>query len=151
MAATKTISGTVTVAGQSQALTASVVDYYATGDDAFVGKIDADTGEYDVAQAPFTYPATVMAGSSGTLGTTSDYADSSMAVVLGTTHVTYAVTAQTWSSSSVLVAITDQIYDPQNNLIETDVTNYTLTDSGVLSFMSATAQSSAVTLTVTAQ
>jgi hypothetical protein len=147
----KTISGTVTAAGQTQALTTSVVDYYANGDDAFVGETDPSTGEYDVAQAPFTYPASVVAGSSGTLGTTSNYADSTMAVVLGTTQVSYAVTAQSGSSNSVLVAITDQIYDPQNNLIETDVTNYSLTSSSVLSFTSATANGTIGSLTVTAQ
>lgn len=149
---TKTISGTITANGQSLMFpTVAVADYYATGDDAFLGETDPNTGEYDVAQTSFTYPVSVVAGSSGTLGTTSNYADSTMAVILGTTQVSYAVTAQSGSSSSVLVAITDQIFDPQNSPIETDVTNYSLNSSGVLSFTSATAQGSLGSLTVTAQ
>jgi hypothetical protein len=147
---TETISGTVTVAGQTAAIPTSVVaDFYATGDSAFVG--ETGTGEYDVAQTAFTYPTTVMAGSSGVLGTTSNYTDSTVGVALGTTQVSYAVTAVAGSTSSVMVAVTDQISDTQSNLLETDVTNYSLTDSGVLALVSATAQTSSESLTVTAQ
>jgi hypothetical protein len=146
----ETISGTVTVAGQTSAYpTTSVADYYATGTDGFVGETGAN--EYDVAQTAFTYPATVMAGSSAILGTTSNYTDSTMGVAQGTTQVSYAVTAAAGSSILVMVAVTDQVYDTQNTLLETDVTNYSLTDGGVLSFVSATVQSASGTLTVTAQ
>jgi hypothetical protein len=92
-----------------------------------------------------------MAGSSGVLGTTSNYTDSTMGVALGTTQVSYAVTAVAGSTSSVMVAVTDQISDTQSNRLETDVTNYSLTDSGVLALVSATAQTSSESLTVTAQ
>ena len=147
---TETISGTVTAAGQTAAIPTSVVaDFYATGDSAFVG--ETGTGEYVVAQTAFTYPTTVMAGSSGVLGTTSNYTDSTVGVALGTTQVSYAVTAVAGSTSSVMVAVTDQISDTQSNLLETYVTNYSLTDSGVLALVSATAQTSSESLTVTAQ
>jgi hypothetical protein len=146
---TQSISGTVSAAGQSAPLSVTVTDYYATGDDAFLG--ETGSGEYDVAQAPFAYPTAVMAGSSGILGTTSDYTDSTISVSQGTTQVSYAVTAVSGSSTSVMVAITEQVHDTQNNLIETDVTNYSLTSAGVLTFVSATAQNASESLQVTAQ
>jgi hypothetical protein len=149
LAQTETISGTVTAAGQSEPYSSSVTDFYATGNDAFVG--ETGTNEYDVAQAPFTYPTAVMAGSSGVLGTTSNYTDSTMAVAQGTTQVSYAVTAVSGSSTSVMVAITDQVNDTQGTSVETDVTNYSLTDAGVLSLVSASVQDSSGTLTVTVQ
>jgi hypothetical protein len=146
---TETISGTVSAAAGSVPYSLSVTDFYATGNDAFLG--ETGSNEYDVAQAAFAYPATVMAGSSGVLGTTSDYTDSSMSVSQGTTQVSYAVTAVSGSSSSVMVAITEQVHDTQNNLVETDVTNYNLTSAGVLTFVSATAQDASGSLQVTAQ
>jgi hypothetical protein len=145
----ESISGTVTAAGTTTPYSSSVTDFYATGNDAFVGEIG--TSEYDVAQAPFTYPTAVMAGSSGVLGTTSNYTDSTMGVAQGTTQVSYAVTAVSGSSSSVMVAVTDQVDDTQGTLVETDVTNYSLTDAGVLSLVSASVQNSSGTLTVTVQ
>lgn len=146
---TRTISGTVTAAGQSAPYSSSVVDYFATGTDAFLG--ETGNSEYDVAQTPFQYPASVMAGSSGILGTTSDYTDSTMSVSQGTTQVSYAVTAVSGSSTSVMVAITDQIQDTSNNPVETDVTNYSLTSAGLLTFVSATAQNASGSLQVTTQ
>ena len=146
---TQTISGTVSADGQSAPYSSSLIDYYATGDYAFLG--ESGTSRYDVAQAPFEYPTVVMAGSSGTLGTVSDYSDSTMSVSQGTTQVTYAVTAVSGSSSSVMVAITDQVDDTQNNLVETDVTNYNLTNTGVLTFVSGTVQNASVSLQVVVQ
>jgi hypothetical protein len=145
----ETISGTVTAAGQSAPYSSSVTDFYATGNDAFVG--ESGTNEYDVAQTAFTYPTTVMAGSSGILGTASNYTDSTMGVAQGTTQVSYAVTATAGSSSSVMVAVTDQVYDTQSTLVDTDVTNYSLTDAGVLLLVSASVQNSSGTLTLTVQ
>lgn len=145
----ESISGTVSAAGQSVPYSLSVTDYYATGDDAFLGETGGN--EYDVAQAAFAYPATVMAGSSGVLGTTSDYTDSTMSVSQGTTQVSYAVTAVSGSSSSVMVAITEQVHDTQNNLVETDVTNYNLTTAGALTFVSASVQDASGSLQVSAQ
>src|SRR5579863_2460039 len=147
LAQSQSISGTVSAAGGSAPFSVSVTDYYATGDDAFLG--ETGTNEYAVAQAPFQYPITVMAGSSGILGTTSDYTDSTMSVSQGTTRVSYAVTAVSGSTSSVLVAITNQVEDAQGSPLETDVTNYNLTDAGVLTFVSATTQNINESLQVT--
>jgi hypothetical protein len=146
---TQSISGTVSAAGQSAGYSVSVTDYYATGDDAFLG--ETGSNEYTVAQAPFQYPTTVMVGSSGILGTTSDYTDSTMSVSLGTTQVSYAVTATSGSSSSVTVAITYQVQNTQNTAVETDVTDYNLTAAGVLTFVSASTQNASESLQVTTQ
>ena len=147
---TQTIAGTITAAGQTAALPAtSVVDYYASGTDAFLGETGA--AEYDVAQAPFTYPTMVVGGSTGTLGTISRYTDSTMSVPLGTAEVTYAVTAPVDPGSPVLVKLTDQIKDTQGMVTETDVTSYDLSGAGILTLVSSSAQNSSGTLLATVQ
>jgi hypothetical protein len=147
---TQTLSGTITANGQTVTLpTASVVDYYASGTDAFLG--ETGSSEYDVAQTPFTYPTMVVGGSAGTLGTISRYSDSTMSVPLGTTEVTYAVTAPVDPSSPVLVKLTNQIKDAQGSVTETDVTSYDLSSAGILTFVSASAQTAQGTVLATAQ
>lgn len=147
LAQTETISGTITAEGQSATYSSAAVDYYATGDYALLG--ETTSSEYDVAPSAFTYPASVTAGSSGVLGTTSDYTDSSMNTPAGTTQFSYAVTAQSGSTTAVSVAITEQIYDTGSNLLQTDVTSYSLSDAGVLTLVSASVQNSSESLTVT--
>jgi hypothetical protein len=146
---TQTLSGTLTANGQSSPYTASVVDYYASGTDAFLG--ETGSSEYDVAQTPFTYPTMVVGGSSGTLGTISRYSDSTMSVPLGTTEVTYAVTAPVDPGSPVLVKLTNQIKNAQGSVTETDVTSYDLSGAGVLTLVSASAQNAGGMLLATAQ
>lgn len=146
---TETISGTVTAAGQSAPYSASVTDYYAAGSGAVLG--ESTTQEYDVVQSPFTYPTSVVGGSGGILGTVSRYTDSSLGVPLGTAQISYAVTAPADPSSPVSVQFTTKIYDVQNMLTRTEVTTFSLTSASVLSFVSAGAQNTSGTLTVTAQ
>jgi hypothetical protein len=147
---TQTIAGTITAAGQTFPLPAtSVVDYYDSGTDAFLGETGASA--YDVAQSPFTYPTMVVGGSTGTLGTISNYTDNTMSVSLGTTEVTYAVTAPVDPSSPILVKVTNLNKDPMGTVIETDVTSYTLTSSGILTLTSASAQNATITLLATVQ
>jgi hypothetical protein len=74
-----------------------------------------------------------------------------MSVSLGTTQVTYAVTAATQTNGPLTVKVTNKIYDTQNVLIETDVTTYSLNSSNVLAFTAGDVQSSSGNLTVTAQ
>ena len=149
LAQTQTIAGTITADGQSTNFSLQSVDYYATGDYALLG--ETTSSEYDVAPTAFTYPTSVTAGSSGVLGTTSDYTDSTKNTSAGTTQISYAVTAQSGSSTTLTVAITEQIYDTQSNLLQTDVTHYTLTDAGVLTLVSASVENSSESLTVTVQ
>jgi len=147
---TQTLSGTVTASGQSRQFgPSSVVDYYASGTDAFLG--ETGSSEYDVAQTPFTYPTMVVGGSAGTLGTISRYKDSTMSVSLGTTEVTYAVTAPVDPGSPVLVKLTNQIKDAQGSVTETDVTSYDLSSAGVLTLVSLSGQNAQGTVLATAQ
>jgi hypothetical protein len=149
LAQNETISGTVTAAGQQAPYSSSVVDYYAAGSYAVLGQ--SATNEYDVVQSPFNFPTSVIGGSSGTLGTASRYTDSTLGVSLGMTQISYITMAPVNSGSAVDVQLTNKIYDTQNTLVETDVTTYALSSNGILSFVSATAQSASGNLSVMAQ
>jgi hypothetical protein len=149
MLQTQSISGTVTAQGQSGPYSTSVDDFFATSDGAFLGENSGN--EYDVVQTPMASPNSVVGGSSGSIGTVSRYTDSSMGVSLGTTQVTYAVTAATQTNGPLTVKVTNKIYDTQNTLVETDVTTYSLSSSNALAFTSGDVQSSSGNLTVTAQ
>jgi hypothetical protein len=144
-----TVAGTITVAGQSSPYSTSVTDYYASSDAALLGEVSGS--EYDVAQAPIVFPTMIVGGSSGTLGTLSRYTNSTMSTSLGTAQVSYSVMAPVDPGSPIGVALTTKIYDTQNTLIETDVTNYTMTSSNVISLSSASAQTPSGMLTVTVQ
>jgi hypothetical protein len=149
MAQTTTVSGTITAAGQATPYSTDVTDYYASSDGAFLGEVSAS--EYDVAQTPIEFPTTVMGGSSGTLGTLNRYTNSTMSVSLGTAQLSYFVMAPVDPGSPIGVALTTKIYDTQSNLIETDVTNYTMTSSNVISLSGASAQNQSGMLTITVQ
>ena len=149
MSQLQTLSGTVTADGQSLPVSQSVTEYYATSSSDFLG--ETATGEYDVAQAPFQYPTSIEGTSSGTLGTVLRYTDSTMSVSQGTAQTTYATTAPTTQGGPVGITTTTKIYDTTNTLVETDVTNYSMTTSNVISFVSASAQTQQGTLTATAQ
>jgi hypothetical protein len=146
---TTTVSGSISAAGQSTPYSTSVMDYYASSDSAFLGEVSAS--EYDVAQAPILFPTMIMGGSSGTLGTLSRYTDSTMSVSLGTAQVSYSTLAPVDPGSPIGIAVTTKIYDTQNTLIETDVTNYTMTSSNVISLSGASAQNLSGMLTITVQ
>lgn len=143
-----TVAGTITVAGQSSPYSTSVTDYYASSNGALLGESGS---EYDVAQAPIVFPTMIVAGSSETLGTLSRYTNSTMSTSLGTAQVSYSATAPVDPGSPIGIALTTKIYDTQNTLIETDVTNYTMTSSNVISLSSASAQTQSGMLTVTVQ
>ena len=143
------VAGSVMAAGQTSPYSTSVTDYYASSDSALLGEVS--TGEYDVAQAPISFPTMILGGSSGTLGTLSRYTDSTMSVSLGTVQVSYSTLAPVDPGSPIGIAVTTKIFDAQNTLIETDVTNYTMTSSDVVSLAGASAQNQSGMLKVTVQ
>jgi hypothetical protein len=149
MSQNTTVSGSVTAAGQTTPYSTSVTDYYASSDSAFLGEVSAS--EYDVAQAPIVFPTMIVGGSSGTLGTLSRYTDSTMSVSLGTAQVSYSTLTPVDPGSPIGIVVTIKIYDTQNTLIETDVTNYTMTSSSVISLSGATAQNQSGNLKITVQ
>jgi hypothetical protein len=142
------ISGTVSAAGQSQPYSTSVTDFYAPGNSAFVGEVDSN--EYDVAQAPFVFPTSIVGGSSGVLGTVSRYTDKTMSVPIGTAQLSYSTLSPVDPGSPAAVTLTDKIYDSKNTLIETDTTQYSLDSNNVLSFISASTQTPSGSLTINA-
>jgi hypothetical protein len=146
---TTTVSGSITAAGQTTPYSTSVTDYYAGSDSAFLGEVSAS--EYDVAQAPIVFPTMVMGGSSGTLGTLSRYTNSTMSVSLGTAQVSYSTLAPVDPGSPIGIAVTTKIYDTQNTLVETDVFNYVMTSSNVISLSGASSQNQSGMLTITVQ
>lgn len=143
----ETIAGTVTVDGQSQAISSAATNFYATGTYAYLGL--TATGEYAVAQAPLTYPDSVVVGSAAVLGTVSVYSDSTMSTPVGSSQVSYAVTSSD-VANSLTVTITTQDYDTSNDLLETDVATYTLSSANVLSFVSLASTTSTGNVTITA-
>ena len=148
-AQTTTVAGSIMVAGQTTPYSTSVTDYFASSDDAFLGEMS--TSEYDVAQAPISFPTSLMGGGSGNLGTLSRYTDSSMSVSLGTAQVSYSTMAPVDFGSPIGIVVTTKIYDTQNTLIETDVTNYTMTSSNVISLSGASGQNQSGMVTITVQ
>ena len=149
MAQTTTVTGSIMAAGQTSPYSTSVTDYYASSDSALLGEVSAS--EYDVAQAPIVFPTMVTGGSSGMLGTLSRYSDSTMSVSLGTVQVSYSTLTPVDTSSPIGIVVTTKIFDTQNTLMETDVTNYTMTSSNVISLSGASAQNQSGMLTITVQ
>ena len=145
---TQSISGTVTVAGQSAPYTSTVVDAY-DSTTALLG--ESSSSEFDVASAPITIPTTV-----GTtvleLGTLSRYTNSTQSVVLGTTQVSVVLSSEPASTGAAeVVQFTYDVYDSHETYVETDTFSYNLSESSALTLNSATVQNASGSLTVTPQ
>jgi type III secretory pathway component EscS len=146
---TESISGTVTVAGQTSPYSSSVLNAYEPATAAIEG--ESQSAEFDVAQQPIMIP-TAVGTAVAILGTLSRYSDSTLGVALGTVQVSVAVTlVPVDPGSSEVVQFTYKVYDTNQALVETDTVSYNLTENNLLSFNSAATQNAAGTLTVTAQ
>ena len=145
----ESISGTVTVAGQTSPYSSSVVNAYEPATTAIAG--DSQSSEFDVAQAPITIPT--MVGISVTiLGTLSRYSDSTLSVALGTVQVSIAVTLiPVDPGSPEVVQFTYKVYNTNQAIVETDTVSYNLTENNLLSLNLATTQNATGTLTVMPQ
>jgi hypothetical protein len=145
---TETISGTVTVAGQSAPYSSAVVSAYDGTTGALLG--ESQSHEFDVASAPISFPTTV--GPSVVLGTLSRYADDTQSVVLGTIQISVGILLTTVDGrGNEVIQFTYKVYDNTQALVETDNLNYFLSEDSVLDFYSYTAQSASGTLSVTPQ
>ena len=146
---TQSISGTVTVAGQTSPYGSSVLNAYEPATAAIEG--ESQSTEFDVAQQPIMIP-TVVGTSVATLGTLSRYSDSTLSVALGTVQVSVAVTLiPVDPGSSEVVQFTYKVYDTNQALVETDTVSYNLSENNLLSLNSAATQNAAGTLTVMPQ
>jgi len=143
------INVTVVAGGQSASSSSIVSDHYDPTTFALLG--ETSPGEYDVAQSPIVFPAMVMAGSKGTLGTLSRYADSTQGVSLGTVQISYLVKAPVNASAPAVVELTNTAYDTHGAIFETEVRDYSLTTANVMLLVSSTVQKGTDTLTVTVQ
>jgi hypothetical protein len=74
-----------------------------------------------------------------------------MNVSLGTAQAGYSLLTPVDPGSPIGIVVTTKIYDTQNTLIETDVTNYTMTTSNVVTLSGASSQNQSGTLTITVQ
>jgi hypothetical protein len=146
---TESISGTVTVAGQTSPYSSSVVNAYEPATAAVVG--ESQSTEFDVAQSPIMIP-TVVGTSVTMLGTLNRYSDSTLSVALGTVQVSVEVTLLPVDPGTLeVVQFTYKIYDTNQALVETDTASYSLTENNLLSFYSATTQNTSGTLSVMPQ
>ena len=146
---TETITGTVTVSGQSVPYSSTVVTAYDGTTGGLLG--ESQSHEFDVASAPISFPTTV--GSSVVaLGTLSRYADDTQSVVLGTIQISVVrLLATVDGRGNEVVQFTYKVYDNTQTLVETDNFNYFLSEDSVLDFYSYAAQSASGTLSVTPQ
>ena len=146
---TQTISGTVTVAGQTSPYSTSVVNAYEPATAAIEG--ESQSPEFDVAQQPIMIP-TVVGTSVTMLGILSRYSDSTLSVALGTVQVSVAVMfIPVDPGSSEVVQFSYKVYNTSQALVETDTVSYNLTENNLISFNSAATQRASGTLTVTPQ
>jgi type III secretory pathway component EscS len=146
---TESISGTVTVVGQTSPYSFSVVNAYEPATASVVG--ESQSTEFDVAQPPIMIP-TVVGTSVTMLGTLNRYSDSTLSIALGTVQVSVAVTLiPVDPGSPEVVQFTYKVYDTNQVLVETDTTSYSLTETNLLSFYSATTQNASGTLSVMPQ
>jgi hypothetical protein len=146
---TQSISGTVTVAGQTSPYSTSVVNAYEPATAAIAGEFQST--EFDVAQQPIVLP-TALGTSVTMLGTLSRYSDSTLSVALGTVQVSVAVTLiPVDPGTSEVVQFTYQVYDTNQALVETETFSYNLTENNLLAFNSAATQNASGTLTVMPQ
>ncbi len=86
-------------------------------------------GEYDVADAPYAFPASVAVGDAGTLGTMSRYSDGTKSAYLGTIVSTYRILADTTAGAAIFQQ-TDRSVDVYNNVTRTVETRYRITPAG---------------------
>ena len=143
----ETVSATVVAGGQSAPYSRTVSDHYDPTTYALLG--ESSPGEYDVAQTPITFPATVTAGSSGTLGTLSRYTDNTLGVSLGTVQISYLVKAPVDANAPAVVEFTNRFFDTNGAMSATAVRDYSLTTANVMLLVSSTVQEGTDTLTVT--
>lgn len=146
---TETVSGTLTIEGQSAPLDSFSTSYLNLS---YEPLAYSTTGSYCEAASPIVYPETASVGQSGSLGVFTCYTDSTKAVLTGSETETYIAAAGSTYNTLDMTIITN-MYDPVNNLIGTGSVTYTITSGGIPSltqFMMSTTDSG-ITINITAQ
>ncbi len=142
------ISGSLSVSGQTVPLTSSSIDYF----DSAYNKIGSTSnGNYCVETTSMVYPKTATVGMTGNLGTSTCYTNSSKTSVVTVDNATYT-TAQ-GSNGNLNFKISENIYNGSNQLIGSGSTTYGVTPAGVPSLVQfvLTQTTNGVTIAITAQ
>lgn len=140
---TADFSGTVTVGGQTTSYSKRVLSYL----DPTGLPLGEQTGTYGVVSGVATIPQTGKVGDSGTLYSTVHYADSTKAILVGTSTTTYSLSAET--SWTALMTITTTYKTPAGELVSTDAYTYRITPSGSATLLSEVVTEGADVVTTT--
>lgn len=147
LTSTTTVTGSVTVNGQTLNLATSEQDYVTTS---YAPLGYTSSTAYCVAPSPGVYPAQVSVGQTGTIGTYKCYTDSTMAVPTGTETLSYVVKAAN-STTTAEVSIIDSFVNTANQQTSSGSSNYLIDTAGAVSLLSVAVleQVSGITLNLT--
>lgn len=124
---TETVSGSLSVSGQTQPLSITDTVYV----NAQYAPIGSDNGNsYCVATGSPAYPATASAGQTGDIAALNCYADRSKKILLGTTKISFVATAGS-DVNTLNFQMLNNFYDPSNKLLESTSTTYAISAAGV--------------------
>jgi hypothetical protein len=93
--------------------------------------VNGSSSAYSVYLPPLNIPAMVMVGNTGTIGTATNFTDSSKVALTGQTVFSYAVEPDTASSAIVNLIFTTR--DTAGNLTSTEQDRYRISATGALS------------------
>lgn len=146
---TETVTGTLTIDGQSGPLNSFSTSYLNL---AYEPLVYSATGSYCEAASPIVYPETATVGQSGNLGSFTCYADSTKAVLIGSETETFVATAGS-AYNTLDMSLFTNMFDPFNNLTGTGSITYTISSGGIPSltrFVMSTTDSG-ITINITAK
>lgn len=148
LASASTVSGALSLNGQSLPLYSTGTDYLSTQ---YQPVGESSTGHYCVAASAGAYPATATAGMTGQVVTFDCYTDSTRSSKIGTQATSYVTTAG--DNNTLNVQFIQNIYDTSNKLTATGSTTYAVTAAGLPTLVQFVMgmTDSGVTLSLTAQ
>ena len=124
---TETVTGTLTIAGETAALDSFSTSYLNLS---YQPLAYSTEGSYCEAASPVVYPATASAGQSGDLGVFNCYTDSTKTTFVGSETETYLATAGSTYNTLDMTIITN-MFDPLKNPLGTGSVTYTITSGGI--------------------
>ncbi len=136
---TETVTGTVTVNGNSAPLSTSRIIY--RNSSSFAEVVD-DEGNPFIVFGSYSYPEFVKAGDAATLATGTIFSDNTQSTKTGTVILSYAVATD--AANSLLVTFIDSDFDNSNNKTAEGQTTFRVDTSGNISFVSLKATGFAV-------
>jgi hypothetical protein len=130
---TNTLTATITANGQTVSDNSSGIDINDSNynEIAYQDNIDGSLTKVDQV---VPVPTTVHVGDSGSLGSATDYSDSTATTVTGTETLTYSIVADT--ATSIIFVLTKKGYDTNHNLTDTDIQRIRITDTGIGTWLS---------------